>query len=42
MEEKLKYEPAKTDLILFDNCDVISTSDPLGDSGPNFDKDAWA
>jgi len=40
MKEKLKYQDVEYEIILFDDTDVIATSE-VGNDGGNMDGDAW-
>ena len=43
MKQKLKYEDAEYEIILYDVTDVLTTSvtDEEGNNGSNMDGDAW-
>ena len=42
MKEKLKYEEAEYEILLFEVTDVLTTSTPEeGNDGGNIDGDAW-
>lgn len=40
MKNKIKYQSAELDVVVFEALDVIATSVPTGSSGGNMD-DAW-